>query len=132
MPSPSPAADPKPSPSATPDPTIPSVAGEPLPFSLLEWNALTNRAKALLQVMDGCRQAGYDAPACGYCPVGGGYTPTAGTDPEVACRVRFRATQQQLFRLAHRVGGPERHQLQRTVASLHLAYRNIDRGGDGR
>lgn len=131
MPTPSPAADANRLPAVTLDRPSTYVPGENPEFPLLEWNALTNRAKALLQALEARRQANEEDPSCGDCLAGGGGTPPHIPDSEEACRVRFRATQRQLSRLAHRVTGPERHQLQRTVASLHLAYRNLDRSGEG-
>lgn len=76
--SPSTPANPDQLPPSTRNQPAPSAPGDPSGFSILEWNALTNRAKAILQALRACRQAGEENPACRYCSLAGGDTERGG------------------------------------------------------
>lgn len=110
----------------SPDTRQPPVAPKPAKaeFSGLEWNALINRARSLLQALRECR--GHPGAPCEACPM---VSTDANRRPErraASCRSNFRALEQRLAHLANQVPEPERQQLRRTVDSLHLAYRQLD------
>ena len=80
--------------------------GEPEPeFCSLEWNMLVNRARALLEAL-----ADHEEP-----------------DPAEDFQALYRKTECRLVAMIQQAPRYERHQLRRTVDSLHQRYRRIQR-----
>jgi len=98
---------------------------------ILEWNALVNRAHAILRALRSCQLDGHAEGSCPACPVVGVDREDWVTSPEAACRAQFRATERRLCRLAREAPRHEQTQFLRTVDGLHLAYRQIGPEGTG-
>lgn len=122
---------------------LPSVAMKQLPsrgapersvegwteFSALEWNALVNRARALIQALRVCQGDRALGDPCRNCPMGGADSGGQASSSVASCRPGFRAIEHRLAHLANQGTPSQRQQLRRTVDSLHLAYRELDREG---
>ncbi|HKJ70914.1 MAG TPA: hypothetical protein VKA55_04110 [Gammaproteobacteria bacterium] len=89
-------------------------------FSIIEWNALVNRARATLTAQRACGREAGDATACPSCGL---------AESPAQCRRRFRDTERELADLARSVPGRQNLQLRRTVDGLELAYRGIREKG---
>lgn len=87
------------------------------PFELI-WNALVNRAQAILRARASCRE---QAELCSDCVLAS--SPTA-------CRKCFRDAQVALYTLAKEAPAPHRYQLRRTVDASELAYRSTPESGE--
>ena len=104
-------------------PPMPEKSGR-IGFSGLEWNALINRARSLLEALRQCE--GEPGTPCAACPMAAAGSDGHPQEQAAACRSNFRALEQRLAHLANLAPEPERQQLRRTVDGLHLAYRQLD------
>lgn len=96
-------------------------------FCRMEWNALTNRARSILEALRGCAQTGEIGTFCSECPHA--LPGSSGESP--SCHTRFRHTQNRLAELTRQCPASDSHQLRRVVDTLELEYRRISQGEQG-
>ena len=93
-------------------------------FCRMEWNALTNRARSILEALSSCAQTGEIGTFCSECPHA-----LPGTSEEApSCHARFRHTQNRLAELTRQCPASDGHQLRRVVDTLELEYRRLNQG----
>lgn len=100
-------------------------------FHALEWNALVNRAWAILRARNGCLDhSAYGTPGHA-CPLAASTSPGTRSGQAACCYYRFRATLDGLSGMVWSAPTSYRHQLRRTLDRLELENRHTwNKGGE--